>query len=301
MSLNSNTRIIEAEFDYIKPTSLNEALDILSSKEKVKIYAGGTDLIVKLKEGVPIEMKYMMDINGIGEINEYVIDPNKGARIGTGVRLSALEHDPRIKEHWPGLYEAITSMAGVSVRNMASIGGNVCNASPGADTAGPLICYEATIELASKRGTRTMPVEDFFKGGSQTALRQDEMLVFINLPMPKANTGAAFIKMSRIKADLAKLSITVVIRREENKVVSIRISMASLASTPLFLREVCATVNGREMSRELIVEIVDGMANTIKPRDGGNRTTGAYRRDVAPIITRDAVIRAWKASGGELL
>ena len=296
-----NTRFVEKEFDYTKPKTLAEALETLATKQDLKILAGGTDLIVKLKEGAIPAMEHMMDINGLEDLCKYTIDPAKGVRIGTGVKLSALEKDAAIAKNWPGLVDAILAMASISVRNLASIGGNICNASPGADTAGPFICYKATLELASKRGVRTMPVEDFFKGGTKTALETDEMLTFINVPMPDPNTGAAFIKMSRIKADLAKLSITAVLHREGDKVGSLRMSMASLASTPLFLKEACEAAEGKKMSAELIDEILTIVNGTIRPRDGGNRTTGAYRRDVAPIITRDALKRAWELSGGELV
>lgn len=295
-----NSRFVEKEFDYLKPKTLTEALDILADKSNVNILAGGTDLMVKLKAGVALDLDTMMDINGIEELCSYAIDSQKGAAIGTGVKLTALAKDPAIGADWPVLQEAILAMASISVRNLASIGGNICNASPGADTAGPFICHGATLELMSKRGGRILPVEDFFKGGTKTALEPDEMLTRIHLPLPEADTGAAFIKMSRIKADLAKLSITVVLRREGDRIGSLRMSVASLASTPLFLKEICADATGKRMTQALIDEIVAGVSATIRPRDGGNRTTGAYRRDVAPIITRDALKRAWERSGGEI-
>jgi len=144
-----NTVYLEKEYDYVKPKTLAEALEILEDKKNVKIFAGGTDLIVKLKIGSPIEMDTMLDINGIEELKKVSSDKD-GITIGAAEKISVLEKNEDIITRFPALYEAFISMASISLRNMATLIGNLCNASPGADTAGPVICYDGSLLIKSK-------------------------------------------------------------------------------------------------------------------------------------------------------
>ena len=157
-----NTRFLEPEFDYLRPVTLKEALEILAERKNVKVLAGGTDLIVKMKMGLVPVIDYMMDINGIPELNENKVDSEKGLSIGATARLSHIERDSRVLKAYIALKEALEAMASISIRNMATIGGNFCNASPVADTVGPVICYRGIVELSSKQGIRTVSAEEFF-------------------------------------------------------------------------------------------------------------------------------------------
>lgn len=293
-----NTLFLENEFDYFKPETLAEALDILAEKEDVRIFAGGTDLIVKMKVGNSYKIGNMLDINGIPELRK-TVSTDEGIVIGATEKISVLEKDSDIIKRYPALQEAFVSMASISLRNMATVIGNICNASPGADTAGPLLCYGATAKIVSKGKERTVKMEDFFVEGGKTILESNELVTEVFIPAPKKNTGAAFIKISRIKADLAKLSITVVLERDGSKISACRMSIASVAGKPLFMKEIGDELVGKEMSDELVLETADKISKFIRPRDGGNRTTAAYRRDVSKIISRDALKLAWERSGGK--
>ena len=294
---HTNTKFMEAEFDYLKPNSLPEALDILADKKNVKIYAGGTDLIVKLKIGAPIEMDYMLDINGIGALKG-AAPLEGGLAIGAAEKISALEKDPRIVQDYPALYEAFKAMASISVRNMATLGGNFCNASPVADAVGPVMCYGGSVELPSRGGSRRVNAEDFFLAPGVTVMEPNEMLTKIILPAPAPQTGAAFVKLGRVKADIAKISITVALRREGDCVAACRMAMGSVAARPLFLKEIADSLAGKAMTGALIEETAQRVSAFIRPIDD-NRTTAQYRTDVAAIIARDALAEAWKRSGGE--
>lgn len=293
-----NTLFLENEFDYFKPETLAEALDILAEKKDVRIFAGGTDLIVKMKVGNSYKIENMLDINGIPELHK-TVSTDDGIVIGATEKISVLEKNSDISKRYPALQEAFVSMASISLRNMATVIGNICNASPGADTAGPLLCYGATVKIASKGKERTVKMEDFFVEGGKTILESNELVTEVFIPAPKKNTGAAFIKISRIKADLAKLSITVVLERDGSKISACRMSIASVAGKPLFMKEIGDEIVGKEMNDELVLETADKISKFIRPRDGGNRTTAAYRRDVSKIISRDALKLAWERSGGK--
>ncbi|MDZ4063252.1 MAG: FAD binding domain-containing protein, partial [Coriobacteriia bacterium] len=124
-----NTYVLTAEFDYLKPTTLTEALGILAEKKNVKVYAGGTDLIVKLKVGAPIGMDIMLDVNAVPELFG-VTDTTDSLVIAAAEKIAVLEKNATIRKDYTALYEAFCSMASISVRNLATLGGNVCNASP---------------------------------------------------------------------------------------------------------------------------------------------------------------------------
>lgn len=293
-----NSKFVEKEFDYLKPNTLAEALDILADKPNVRIFAGGTDLIVKLKVGAFTEMDYMLDINAIPALRE-VAEWEGGLSIGCAEKLSVLENDSRMLALYPALCGAFKAMAAISIRNMATLGGNFCNASPVADAVGPVLCYGGKVELQSREGgIRQVAAEDFFLAPGVTVLQPGEMLTRILLPIPAANTGASFVKMGRVKSDIAKISITVVLQREGDRILNCRIAMGSVAARPLFLKDISASLAGREMNAALVQQTAEKISAFIRPIDD-NRTTAQYRTDVAAIIARDALLEAWQRSGGE--
>ncbi len=298
--MSINTRLLEKEFDYLKPASLDEAKQILSEKNNVKIFAGGTDLIVKVKVGAPVEMDYMLDINGIDELKgAHTCDECGGYVIGCNMKLTAIEKDAHVNASFPALSDAIHKMASVSVRNMATLGGNFCNASPVADAVGPCMCYNGKVLLDSVRGERTVNAVDFFIAPGVSAIEKDEILTGICLPEPAENTGYGFIKLGRVASDIAKISITCIIERDGDKIKACRMAMGSVAARPLFLKDIAGGLTGKTMTSELIMETADTISAFIRPIDD-NRTTAQYRTDVTKIIARDCIELAWKRSGGEL-
>lgn len=295
-----NTRILEKEFDYLKPESLDEAKKILSEKKNVKIFAGGTDLIVKIKVGAPVEMDYMLDINGIDELKQMKACSECGGYvIGCAAKLTDIEKNERVISDYPALAEAIHKMASVSVRNMATLGGNFCNASPVADAVGPCMCYNADVTIESVRGKRKVAAVDFFLAPGVTVMEKDEMLTNVCLPAPKAYQGSAFIKLGRVASDIAKISVTCVIERDGDTIKSCRMAMGSVAARPLFLKDIAQGLCGKVMTKAVIDDTAAQISAFIKPIDD-NRTTAQYRTDVANVIARDCIELAWKRSGGEL-
>ena len=296
-----NTKFVEHEYDYVKPASLDEALDILADKkEKAKIYAGGTDLLVHLKMGKGGDMEVMLDINGIDELFG-VTKTEDSVRIGGAEKIWVLETHPVINELYPALAKAMSLMASVSVRNMASIAGNFCNASPVADTVGPSMCYCGQVELKSKeRGTRLVDATEFFVGPGRTVIEPDEILTAIILPIPKENTGDSFTKISRVRPDIAKISLTCVVTRDGDKVDTCRIAMGTVAPTPKYFDEISEALNGKKMTKELIAETADKLEAAIKPRKKSRSSTPEYKKAMTHLMAIENLEAAWKASGGEL-
>lgn len=294
--MNTNTKILEADFDYVAPNTLDEALSILSGDRAVKVLAGGTDLIVKLKMGVDFPMGIMLDINRIDELS-HVSESHDSIHIGAAIKLTALESIPVIRERYTALSEAIRAMASPSVRNMATLGGNIMNASPVADCAGPVMCYGAKLVLRSKEGERSVDAEDFFIAPGVTHAQKNELLTDIIINTPPENTGAAFIKLGRVKSDIAKISATAVLTRDGDRLVSCRLALGSVAATPLFLRDISRELSGKLYEPGLVRETANRVAESIKPIDD-NRTTAQYRRDMARLLVEQAMKTAWEKSMG---
>ena len=295
-----NTKFVEAEFDYVKPASLDEALDILAEKkEKAQIYAGGTDLLVHLKMGKGDDMEVMLDINGIDELFG-VKEEKDSVRIGGAEKIWVLETNPTIIKYYPALSKAMSLMASISVRNMASIAGNFCNASPVADTVGPCMCYQGQVELTSKRGVRMVDATEFFEGPGKTVIEPDEILTAIILPIPKKDTGDAFTKISRVRPDIAKISLTCVISRDGDKVDTCRIAMGTVAPTPKYFDEISEAMNGKKMTKKLIEETADALEAAIKPRKKSRSSTPEYKKAMTHLMAMENIEAAWKASGGDL-
>ena len=295
-----NTRILAAEYEYSAPATLDEALDILARQERVRILNGGTDLIVKLKTGAPLPLDYMLDIKRVSGLDYIRYDEREAMlHIGPTATLSRIEKDAAVQEKYPALAEAIQLMAAVSVRNMGTMAGNICNASPVADSVIPAICYQAVLTLQSQNATRQAPLHEFFVAPGVSVITPQELLVDIALPLPKPGTGAAFVKKTRVRPDIAKISICALIEREGPAVRACRIAMAAIAATPAYLKAVGDSLAGQTLTEQLIAETAALAAASIKPIDD-SRTTAEYRLHIAEVLTADVLREAWKRAGGEL-
>lgn len=296
--MKTNTKILAAEFGYLECHSLAEVLDSLTLyKGKAKILAGGTDLLTKMKIGL-LECEYLIFVKKIEELNYLIADSNI-LKIGPMVSLRDLEKNEQVKEYYSALFEAVRSMAATSVKNMATIGGNLCNGSPAADTAPPLLVYGATLKLTSSRGGRIVPVEDFFVGPGKTVLASDELLTEISIPDLGEHVGSSFLKLGRVAADIAKINVAVCLNRSGRTASNCRIAFGSVAPTPIRVPEAEAMLEGKDLTDELITKVAKAAANFIKPITD-KRSTSSYRQKVSRVILEEAIRSAWQRAGGEL-
>ncbi len=292
-----NTHIIPVRFEYYEPKTIKEAVELLAKyRGEAKILAGGTDLLVAMKQRV-IEPKVIINIKRIRELR-FIEDRGDYLAIGATTTLREIEKNPVVKEKFPALLEAVKAMAGTQIRNMATIGGNLCNASPAADTAPPLIVYEAKVKIIGPRGERIVPVEKFFKWVKQTIMEPDELLTEIMIPYHPPNTGSAFIKIARVAMDLAKVNVAVALRVDDRNVVEwVRIALGSVAPTPVRAPSVEKALTGKEFKLETVEEAAKLVVNDISPITD-IRSTAEYRREVSKVIVRDALIRAYNRVRG---
>jgi CO/xanthine dehydrogenase FAD-binding subunit len=297
ITLKTNTKILASEFKYFECRSLSEILALLDKyKESARILAGGTDLLVQMKLG-SVQIDNLIFINNLKTLN-YIETSCNCFKIGSVTGLREIEKNEQIKLYYSALYEAVRSMSAVSVKNMATIGGNLCNASPAADTAPPLLVYNASLKLVSKRGERLIPIEDFFLGPRKTALASDELLAEILIPKPGVYAGSGFLKLGRVSADIAKISVAVFLEREGRTCVNCRIAFGSVAPTPIRVPEAENVLVGKIMTTNLMTQASKTAADFIKPITD-IRSTSGYRQQVSKIILEEVIRAAWKRTGGE--
>lgn len=296
--MHTNTKILTQEFEYFAPETLEEVLDLLYRyKDKnTKILAGGTDLLVKMKT-IDLKVDYLINIKDISELN--FINTDGGLKIGASVPLSHIEKIEKVKTKYPALYEGIKSMAAIAIRNMGTILGNICNASPAGDTVPPLIAYGAEVKLVSRRGERTVLVEDFITGVGETIIKAGELVTQVNIPEINKNLGSAFSKKSRVKADIAKINLAIWLEREGNLCKDCKIVLGSVFTKVVRAKKAEDLLKGQAVNTDLIIEIAKKASEEIKPIDDV-RSTAEYRTDIAKVMVEDTFKIAWERAGGEL-
>jgi carbon-monoxide dehydrogenase medium subunit len=195
-------------FRYLRPGQLSEAFDILGRfGTEASVLAGGTDLVVGLRKG-RITPRVVVDIKRIADLEPGISAGNGRVRIFAPTPLTEVIADRRILEHFPALVQAARTVGSVQIRNRATLTGNVCNASPAADTAPALLAYGAAVVLISSRGSRVVPLDEFLLGPRSTSLRPGEIAAAVEIPVPTGRTGSQFARLTRRRGvDLATISL----------------------------------------------------------------------------------------------
>ena len=290
----SSSRVISTDFDYHMTETLEEAL-IQLGRAGSRILAGGTDILNRIKTG-EIHPQALVCVTEIPDLKGYAL--RDGLWIGAACRLYELEQEPAIRHRYTALFEAIKSLGSVQIRNMATVVGNLCNGSPSADTATPLIVLRAEVEIASigpggKVQRRQVHLEGFFTGPGETVLLPGEIVTGIRVPEPVAGSGSAFSKINRVTMDMAKISCSVFLRKEGDKIQKIRVSIGGAAPTPVRALGVEEVLNGKVFSLETLQEACRRLEESLTPITDV-RSTREYRREVARVLVRDTFLEAWE-------
>ena len=289
--------------DYDSPNTLEEALSLLADKgEKARALAGGTDLLVLLRTN-PDRVNnpdLVVDIKAIPELNELSYDSEKGLTLGAAVPCYKIYSNETVAKAYPGLMDAAELIGGIQIQGRASIGGNVCNATPSADSIPALIALGATCNIQSANGAREIPVEDFCTGPSRNVLEPDELLVSLHIPPPGPGFGARYIRfIPRNEMDIAVAGAGVSVEIEDGTFKSARIALASVAPTPLFVKEAGEALVGKPVNDESIAlagQIAKEAARPITDMRG----TIEYRKHLCDVLTWRALKTAIeRAQGGE--
>ncbi len=274
---------------YINPGSMEEAVSLLSEYEgAAKVMAGGTDLLVQLKKGV-LPPGYIIDLKGIPGQDNITYDEGRGLVINGMTTVRSIELSSIIKSRFCCLAQAASQLGTIQIRNRATIGGNVCNAVPSAETAPALLVLEAQLKLISADGERVVPIESFFLNPGQTVLSPYEILTEINIPDLPAGSGSAYMAWTLRKAlDLAMVGVAVVTTINNSILTEVRIALGSVAPIPIRARKAEALLQGQRLDDELLNEVGLVAAQEASPIDD-IRGSAEYRRKMITVLVKKAI------------
>ncbi len=275
-------------FDYATPESVADAVVMLSDHgENACVLAGGTDLIVQLRENRR-RTDLVVDVKKIAELNALSYNVATGLTIGAAVPCYRIYGDAEIAAAYPGLMDAAKLVGGTGIQGRASLGGNLCNASPAGDTIPPMIVLGGEAEIAGPAGTRNVAVEDFCTAPGRTVLADGEFLVSLRFPAPAPNSGAFYRRfIPRNEMDIAVVGVgaSVVLSGDGSSFVSARIAIGAVAPTPLFVSEAGAALAGQPVSDESIQRAADIARDAARPISD-MRGTAEYRKHLTSVLTR---------------
>ena len=284
-------------FDYAAPATLGEALRLYADNPKALLLAGGTDLLVQMRAGRK-QTDLVIDVKKIPELNALSYDGLTGLTLGAAVPCHRVYESGDVRQHVPALAETASIIGGTQIQGRASIGGNLCNASPSADTVPLLIALGAKCRVANASGERQMAVEDFCTAPGRNVLAAGEMLVSIQIPPAAAHTGAHYLRfIPRNEMDIAVAGAGVQVVLHNGSFRSARIALASVAPTPVFARAASDSLAGQPVNEASIAaaaELARAAASPITDMRG----TAEYRRHLCSVLTRRALEAAVRQAKG---
>jgi len=278
------------DYDYLKPTSLDEVFDLMKTHgSKAELVAGGTDVMVFIKQGNR-SPEVLISLRGLTDLS--YIRKNGGYHIGALATHRMIEQSPLVKEELTALYQGASQVGSVQVRNMGTLGGNICNAAPSADTAAPLLVLDAVAVLQSPDGQRRVPIEEFFIGPSETVKTDDEVLVEIEIPEKMGRFKTAYCKHARRQAmTLPIIGVSVGVLLEKDVIADARIGLTVAAPTPIRVRKAEDFLKGKPFEEKVLLEAgeIASSPECCMPRDS-LRCEGWYREEmVKTLIPRVAM------------
>ncbi len=287
---------MRAKFEYLAPTSLDEACALLQEHEgDAKLLAGGTALVMWLRMGL-LSPGYVIDMENVPGLDGITWDPSSGLRIGAGVKHRELELCPEVQEHYPLLRETFYKVAQPRIRLMATVGGNLSHGDPMTDPGASFMALDAEVTLRSSRGERTLPVEDFFVDYYETALEPDEILTSVHVP-PPAGPAWSHIKFTpRSEEDFATVGVAVTLTGEGHRCDDVRIALNSVAPTIFRARAAEDALRGRELTAARIEEAAAAAADAADPIEDV-RGSSDYKRELTAVFVRRALEQAAAQSG----
>ncbi len=279
-----------ARTTYHQPASLDDALALLAEQPQARIVAGGTDLMVNLQKRRVQRPPALVSLRGIDALSRIDLDPDGRLRIGAALCLTDIGAHAEIRAHYPALIEAIHVFGSTQIQNAASLGGNLCNASPVADSAPPLLVYGAQVELVGPAGARTLPLEDFLRGPGETALQPSEVMTAVLLERPAATSRSLFLRLSRVKMDLATVSLGVLVEIDGGTCRRAQLAAGAVAPVPLRLPAAEAVLAGTALDDEVLAEAAAVACAEVSPITD-LRSTATYRRAMVGVLLERGVRR----------
>ncbi|MDD3846484.1 MAG: xanthine dehydrogenase family protein subunit M [Syntrophorhabdaceae bacterium] len=305
-------------YEYYRPATIDEAMALMEGSGGKGVYiAGGTDVMVLIRQK-KLAPGCLISLRNIGDLA--YVNTEGGLNIGCAVTHNAIAKNAHIQRNYSALTDAAKKVGSLQIRNVATVGGNICNAAPSADTACPLLVLDAKVIIAGREGERTLPLDEFFLGPNKVSLDRGEILKGFAIPFFGEKTGSAYIKHTRRQAmDLPMLGVAVrvtiridgnevgcrdalctidsisnVLKRFEDEGLvceDVRIAMGVVAPRPMRAKRAEEALKGKVISEDLFKEIGEIAASEAQPRDS-IRGEAWYRRDMVKVLTERAILRA---------
>lgn len=280
------------QYEYYRPTTLDEARDLMDATPGARFIAGGTDLLVQLRKRRLPEPPALISLRNIDDLASIRVDANAsrsgGLHIGAGALLADIASHPTVREQFPALAASIDVLGSRQIRNVATLAGNLCNASPAADAAPPLLVYGARIEVMGARGAREIPIDELFTGPGKTSLSEGEVVTAVALDPPTAETRSTFLRKGRVKMDLAIASVAVLLEWDGATCTRARVAAGAVAPTPLRLPEVERVLEGSSLDDQSLERAAELARSGIAPISD-LRSTAEYRRILVGVYLKRAV------------
>jgi len=285
---------------YEKPRDLTDAIALLAANPDARLIAGGTDVLIKLHKGKS-GFSHLVDIHDLSELCQIEISSDGDILIGSGVCFSTLADSPVIQQHIPLLAEAAGTVGGPQIRNMATIGGNVCNGVPSADGAIPLFCLNTALTLKGPGTTRNIPIHQFYLGPGKVDLKSGEILTCFTISRDEYEgmQGHYYKYAMREAMDIATIGCAAQCKVEKGVLADLRIAFGVAGPVPLRCRRSESAARGKTLSQALLTEISENVAQDLAPRDSW-RASRDFRLHIIKTLAHRVVKRAVNRSGVEI-
>jgi CO/xanthine dehydrogenase FAD-binding subunit len=279
------------DFDYVKPERLEDVLRLLEEGRdgQYRVFAGGTDLLPKLKGRLMKAPEVLVDLKGISDLSYLNYEEGVGLKIGALATIFEVANAPIVKKGFPMLSQAAGAIASTQVQNRGTIVGNICNAVPSADSAPALLCLGAEVICLSKKGERKVKVEDFFTGPTKTVLGSGEVVKEIRIGKMDERSREVYLKLSpRSKMDLAVVGVGVILLTENGVFRDVKIGLGAVAPTPMRARKAEEVLVGAKVDEEVIRRAATLASEESKPVDD-HRGSAEYRRMMVEVLVRRGI------------
>ena len=273
-------------FAYERPVSLGDATALLVAHGlDARPLAGGTDLIIRLRDGSMLP-RVVIDLKGIAELDGEIRDGGDRLVIGALTTMTDIAADERIRRDFTALAEAAAVVGSVQIRNRATLAGNVCNASPAADTAPALLVYDSVIVATGAAGSRRIPIDEFFVKSGVTTLERDELVTSIEVPVPAARQGSVHVRRTRRRGhDLASVTLTCAVYADGRT----RLAYGSLGPRPLLVSDETGLLADRTAPDLEKMQLLDVMLAGASPSPRSMRASPAYRLAMLHVLGLRAI------------
>jgi carbon-monoxide dehydrogenase medium subunit len=283
-------------FELVEPESLDAAISTLAERPEAKLIAGGTALLIMLKQGVYMPST-LVNLAKVSNASEVTFDPVTGLRIGALARIYDVERHPYVREHYPMLAATCHVVANIRIRNMATIGGNLAHADYQSDPPAALVALGARVELQGPHGLREVPLAKFIIGAYETSLLPAEIVRAILIPTPEPGWHGAYIKFTtRSSEDRPAAGAAAMVRTVDGRCADVRLVIGAVTSVPLAVHTVADQLRDRFVTPQLLAEVAPLVEAAVDPIDD-LRGSAAYKRRIAGVVAERAIRQCLAGAG----